>query len=69
MKINIDIDGYLVERMHDKYCLEHGDCSSCPSQPTLNDNEVGCFGKYKNKIFVVEFKEVIDKIVDVMYKV
>ena len=69
MKIDIDIDDYLVERMYDKYCSEHGDCSTCPSQPTLDDSEVGCFGKYKNKIFKTEFKEIIDKIIDVMYKI
>lgn len=65
MKINIEVDDSLVKTMYQKFCDGHS-CEICPAQIILGDEELGCFNKYKKRIFENEFSDIFKAITDII---
>lgn len=69
MKVEIDIDRYLIEKMFSNYCSNQTYCSDCPSQVVINEIYDGCFDKYADLHFKNEFQKFINTFLDLCNQV
>lgn len=69
MKVDIEVDTYLIEKMFDKYCPKHDCCANCPSSVLIDEPYDGCYGKYEELFFKNDFQDLINNFLDLCDKV